>query len=717
MTATALYSNSWHRVSALRPRLRSHIHIQRHTYRGQVWYVMQDQSNGEFHRYTPEANLLISLMDGRRSVQQIWEIACAQLDDDAMPQDEVIRLMSQLHRADVLMTDRAPDVRDLVQRRRRQRAQKIKQYVGNPSALKLPLLDPDRWLSAALPYYRWLFTWVGGLLWLAVVLYGAALGAMHWKALTHNVWDQVFSAGNVLAMALVYPLVKAVHELGHACAVKARGGEVHEIGLMFLLLVPIPYVDASAAAGFADKRWRMLVGAAGILVELFLAALAMIAWTQLEPGLGRSVAYNVIILCGVSTLFMNGNPLLRYDGYYVLSDAIEIPNLGQRANAWLGYLFKRYVLGLAAVEAPRASRGEQWWFVGYALLSFVYRMFIMFLAIFLVAGQFFFFGVLLACWAILNTIVMPLWRLARQLFTDPQIQARRGRSYAITALCVLAAAGLAGAVPMPSSTDTEGVVWVPPSAQVRAPVAGFVRERQAADDALVAAGAPLLALENDELQRRDAMLAAQVDEYQARYVQAHAQNPVQAAITRHQWQSLLTEKRAVDEQVQSQQVRSRHAGRYVSAQPEDMTGRYVQRGELLGYVLTEAETVRVVVPQSSLERIHRSLEGVRVRLVQDAGRVFEARVLREVPSATDELPSMALSLQGGGSIGVDPRKSQEGRAKSAENLFVMDLQLPPDAPLGYVGARVYVKFSHEPRPIALQAYDAVRQMVLRQLKL
>ena len=95
---------------------------------------------------------------------------------------------------------------------------------------------------------------------------------------------------------------------------------------------------------------------------------------------------------------------------------------------------------------------------------------------------------------------------------------------------------------MPSSTDTEGVVWVPPLAQVRAPVAGFVRERQAADDALVAAGA-LLALENDELQRRDAMLAAQVDEYQARYVQAHAQNPVQAAITRHQWQSLLTEKR------------------------------------------------------------------------------------------------------------------------------------------------------------------------------
>ena len=280
------------------------------------------------------------------------------------------------------------------------------------------------------------------------------------------------------------------------------------------------------------------------------------------------------------------------------------------------------MLGLAAVEAPR-SRGEQWWFVGYALLSFVYRMFIMFLAIFLVAGSS--FGVLLACWAILNTIVMPLWRLARQLFTDPQIQARRG-----------------GPMPSPRSACWRRPDWrAPCPCRPRpiprawsgcrrwprcAPVAGFVRERQAADDALVA-GAPLLALENDELQRRDAMLAAQVDEYQARYVQAHAQNPVQAAITRHQWQSLLTEKRAVDEQVQSQQVRSRHAGRYVSAQPEDMTAATSSAASCWA-MLTEAETVRVVVPQSSLERIHRSLEGVRVRLVQDAGREFEARAAR-----------------------------------------------------------------------------------------
>lgn len=175
MSSTALHSQSWHRVSGLCPRLRSHIQIHRHVYRQEVWYVMQDQSNGEFHRYTPEANLLISLMDGRRTVQEIWETVCAQLDDDAMPQDEVIRLLAQLHRADVLMTDRAPDVRELTQRRRRQRLQTIKQYIGNPSALKIPLVDPDRWLEACLPAYRWMFTWVGAIVWLALVGYGLVL--------------------------------------------------------------------------------------------------------------------------------------------------------------------------------------------------------------------------------------------------------------------------------------------------------------------------------------------------------------------------------------------------------------------------------------------------------------------------------------------------------------------------------------------------------------
>jgi len=128
---------------------------------------------------------------------------------------------------------------------------------------------------------------------------------------------------------------------------------------MWLLLVPVPYVDASAAAAFPGKRARMLVSGAGILAEAFIAAVAIIVWSSVEPGVVRAAAYQVLLIAGVSTLLINGNPLLRYDGYYVLADLLEIPNLASRANAYVGTLFRRWVLGLApagdgAVRRPSA---------------------------------------------------------------------------------------------------------------------------------------------------------------------------------------------------------------------------------------------------------------------------------------------------------------------------------------------------------------------------
>jgi len=712
MSQTAMHSSAWHRVSQLRPRLRSHVRIHRHVYRDQVWYVMQDQSNGQYHRYTPEANLIIRLMDGRRTVQEIWEEASDQLADDAMPQDEVIRLMSHLHQADVLQTDRVPDAREMAQRRRKQRMQQIRQYMGNPSALRIPLVDPERFLNGTVSGVRWIFTRWGLALWLLVTGYGLLLGIRHWDEFTRNSWDQIFSLGNLLAIALIYPVVKAIHELGHAYAVKVRGGEVHEIGLMLLFLFPIPYVDASAASAFPEKRWRMLVGGAGILVEVFLAALAMIAWANLDPGPARALAYNVILICGVSTLLMNGNPLLRYDGYYVLADALEIPNLGQRSNAYLGYLFKRYVLMLREAEPQKSTRGERVWFVVYGIASFFYRMFVMFLAIFLVASQFFFVGMALAIWSVYNVFILPLWRLLRHLFTDPHIQAHRRRSWGITTAVVAGLLALAGWVPWPSSTVTEGVVWAPPGARIRAPVDGFVQS-VISGDSRVQTDDLLLTLDNADLDSRWQLLDARSLEVQARYHQALADNPVQAQVWAHQWRNLQQERQVLQSQVQGREVHSPYAGRFVRAMLDDPVGSFVQRGQVLGYVLDGTDIVRVVVPQDSLDRIHQSTEGITVRLAQRPDVSIPAQIVYEMPAATDELPSEALSLHAGGSIGASP--AQHGEAlRALDNLFIMDLALPPDARQLHVGGRVHVKFSHAPVPLARQVYGFLRQKFLRQ---
>ena len=151
-------------------------------------------------------------------------------------------------------------------------------------------------------------------------------------------------------------MVKSLHELGHAFATKVWGGEVHEVGLMLLVFIPVLYVDASASAAFRQKHRRIVVGAAGILVETTLAALAVIVWVYGSPGIGRAIAFNVILIGGVSTLLFNGNPLLRFDGYYIFSDLIEVPNLATRANAYLFYVIQKHLFKIDSVDSPVADR-------------------------------------------------------------------------------------------------------------------------------------------------------------------------------------------------------------------------------------------------------------------------------------------------------------------------------------------------------------------------
>jgi len=306
-----LFSPSWYRVASLRPRMRSHVRIHRHSFRGEIWFVLQDEAAERTHRFSAAAHRVIGLMNGERTVQQIWESASTQLGDAAPTQEDVIRLLGQLHAADALLCDVPPDTMEMFRRFERHERMKWRRRLWTPLALRFPLVDPDRFLQRTQWLVAPLFGWFGALLWLAAVGSAAVLAVSRWTDLTSNIADRVLAPENLFALWLIYPVVKALHELGHAYATKRWGGEVHEIGIMLLVLTPVPYVDASSASGFKDKRQRMVVGAAGIAVELFLGALALFVWVSVEPGIVRTVAYNVMLITGVSTLLFNGNPLLR----------------------------------------------------------------------------------------------------------------------------------------------------------------------------------------------------------------------------------------------------------------------------------------------------------------------------------------------------------------------------------------------------------------------
>jgi putative peptide zinc metalloprotease protein len=504
--AESLFSQNWYRVAALKPRLRAHARVHRHDYRDEVWYVLEDTASGRCHRLSASAYALVGQMDGARTVQQMWDAVQRRDADTAPSQDETIRLLGQLHAADLLIADLAPDSGEIAERHDKQRAQRLRQRLAQPLAVRIPLVDPDAFLARWLWLVRPLFGWLGLLLWAAVVATGGVLAASHWQALTGNLVDRVLSAQSLVLLVVAYPLVKTVHELGHAFAAKRFGGEVHEIGIMLLVLMPVPYVEASSASAFASKHQRMVVGAMGIMVELFLAAVALMLWLEMEPGPARALAFNVMLIGGVSTLFFNGNPLLRFDGYYVLADWLEIPNLATRSQRWLGYLAQKHLFNARDLETPPTAPGERGWLVFYGIASFVYRQFILFAIVLFIAGQFFVIGVILALWAVGMQVLWPLAKGLYFVLANPTLDRRRVRSVLVTAGLATLVVGFVAAVPVPSWTKSEGVVQLPEQARLRAEADGTVATLLAADGSEVTAGQPVIAMTDPYLDLEVAVL-------------------------------------------------------------------------------------------------------------------------------------------------------------------------------------------------------------------
>ncbi|HVB47962.1 MAG TPA: hypothetical protein VNF69_06185 [Burkholderiales bacterium] len=706
-----LLSNTWYRAASLRPRLRSHARLYRHRYRGELWYLLQDPASGRVHRFTPAARLLIAAMDGERSVDDLWALANRRLGEAAPTQDEVLQLLGQLHAADLLQSDVTPDVAELFARSEREEKARRQQSFGNPMALRIPLLDPNAFLERipgiiGLIWSRW-----GGLVWLAVVVPAVLLVPPHWTELTHDFTDRVLAVNNLLALYLAFPVIKALHELGHATATKAGGGEVHDMGIIFLVLLPVPYVEASAATTFRSKYQRAMVGAAGMAAELFVAALAFYTWLMIQPGLARAVLFNVMLIASVSTLIFNGNPLLRYDAYYILSDLIEIPNLAMRSLRYWGYLIERYVLGVSDAETPQASTGEKAWFVCYGIAASAYRVLVTVVIALFIASRFFIVGVLLAAWGVVAMAVLPVARGIRHLAGSPRLRKHRRRAIAVTSGTVAGLLVFLFAIPIPYHSEADGVVWLPEQAMVRARENGFVRAFLATPGSRVMRGEPLVHTYDPKLEAQLRMGEARVAELRAEYDKEFVTDQLKAQIVRERLDAGRAALAVARERAEALIVRAQRNGVFVVPQAADIPGRYYRKGELLGYVIGRVRPLaRVVVPQDAVDMVRLGTDRVRVRLSDRPGVSFDGRIVRQVPAGESYLPSLALATEGGGDIATDPRATKG--PKALERMFQFDVALSNAPPLGLFGERVYVRFDHRKQPLAMQWYRSIRLLFL-----
>ncbi len=709
---SSLLSSSWYRVAALKPQLRAHVEIHRQPIGNELAFLLQDHSLGKFYRFNVNAYEFLGRMDGARTVHDMWEDSVACLGDDAPTQDEIIALLGRLHAFDALQLNVTADCQELFKRAQRNKKKWWKSVLRTPLSVRLPLFDPERLLTFIMPIIGPVFSRIGMAVWLLVVIWAIITAAKQWPELSHGGVDQILDPGNLLLLLFVYPIVKVFHEFGHAITTRKWGGEVHEMGITFLVFVPVPYVDASSMTAIGSKHRRMLVSASGMMVELFLAAIALLIWINIEPGLLRLTAFNVMLVSGVSTLLFNGNPLLRFDAYYILKDAIEIPNLASRSSRYLAYLAQRYLFGVEAANSPVTRNGERGWLFFYGVAAGVFRLFMSCTIVLLIAGQYFVVGILLAIWTLLLLIIVPAIKLVHFVFFDHSLTQHRLRAVAASlgvlgALCVLIFIA-----PFPSATQAQGVLWLPDQAQVQAGTDGVVTELLAKPSEHVQVGQPLLALADPLLQARIAVLNAELGELQVRHRIEDLTDRVKATLIKDQMASKQAELDRERERAKNLVIRSNSDGWFILRDASDLPGHYVHQGDRLGFVLDKGSMmVRVVVPQDRIGFVRETLHGVEVKLAESLQTSIPATLTRGVPAAQQRLPSKVLGTDGGGAIAVDP-DDREG-LKTLQSIFVLDLKLRDEPKEWRIGQRAYVKFDHGYQPLAEQWLRLGRQMFIR----
>lgn len=730
MTDRPTFSPFWHRVRAMKPRLRSHVDITRQHYRGRRWHVVHDPTSNQFYRLNPIAYDFIASLDGQRDVETAWQNSLTKFGDAAPTQNEIIQLISQLYTSNLLSVDSTPETEQLLQRGRDRLKQKaIAQAVGI-MYLRIKIFNPDRLVTTLEPIVRPVLNRVGFAAWCVLVVWALAILWPHWSRLASGL-DTIMSPGNLWLLPLVFICTKAWHEFGHGVICKRFGGQVPEFGTMLLVLLPSPYVDASAAWSFKSKWQRIAVGAGGMMFELFLAALSAFVWVWAQ-NTGRSgelvsqIAYNVMITSGVSTVLFNANPLMRFDGYYMLADLLETPNLYQRSTKQLTHYIQKYVFRLRNLTPPTTQTGERVVLTTYGILAGAYRIFLFISITLFIMGQFFALGLVLAIWTAAAWFIMPVGKLIHWLASAPALSDKRGRAIGWTIGMAAVALIVLGLIPMPDRRFGSGIIESPARTGVFVATDGFVLTAHKKPGERVEKGDPIITMENPDLTESRRALLFQIEQYRVQERAAMRENQAAAAALAAERVSVAMDNlREIDQRVAELVVTSPISGVVVRANPEDLVGAFAKRGQPICEVV-DTDHLRVAATLDQRQGawlFEKNGSGdqnattpapfvVDMRLHSNVSTVISAGRVEVAPAGRLDLPSAALGFRGGGTIETEG-KDESGRVAKRPQFNVRIHASVPEQLVASCspGERVLVRFKLPPRPLLSQWLDRLEKEI------
>ena len=514
------------RSSTSRPvglRYRGDLVTNRQVYQGQAWYVVKDPIGLSYYRFRPEEYALLEMLDGEASLEDLKDNFEARFPPRRITVDEVSRFVSTLHRSGLVIGDRPGQGPQLNERRRQRVWSEWKNWLRSIMCLRFRGIDPDWILNKLNPWFGWLYSPPALMVAVVYIFTALMLVLVNFETFRSKLpeFHQFFASGNWFYLAAALGITKVIHEFGHGLSCKYYGGECHEMGFMLLVFTPCLYCDVSDSWMLPSKWKRMMIGAGGMYIELIIASTATFLWWNSHEGLFNQMCLNVMFVSSVSTLLFNANPLMRFDGYYILSDMLEIPNLRTKSSTSLSRLAKKWCLGVKLQDDPFLPKRHQGLFALYSVASTIY-MWVLMISIFMFVWNAMkpyrmeAIGRMLALFGIYGLIVRPITGIYKFLKVPGRRDEVKSLNITVTAGVVAVIAAAICFIPLPQR------VWCPAELRPRGEETVYVTVDGRLEEILVEAndrvaeGDELARFSNVDLELQIAELEGQESGYRAR---------------------------------------------------------------------------------------------------------------------------------------------------------------------------------------------------------
>lgn len=667
-------------IGEVRITLRDDIQFRPQQYGGESCYVIEDATNSTFFRIGIPEYTLISLFDGRHSIRDAMHEATSLLGREAFTEQDAAAISRWLVESGLAKTYTSAESKRL-HKMSKDKDEQTRRQSTNPIITKIPVFCPERVLDRFTPFLMWLTTPVAFVLWIVALIVAGHQLITHWSTLDFDA-TQVLSPNNWLWLAVTWIVLKFIHETFHALVCRKYSGEVREAGVVLIALAPIFYVDVTSSWRFPSKWQRIFVAAAGMYAEIFIGAIAALVWIHTGPGTINQIAFNVLVLSTITTVLFNANPLMRFDGYYMLSDFVEIPNLAPQGQQYLSYLGKRYYYGIKS-QSPVGTWRDGWFIRLYGVAAMLWRILIT-LCIGIAAAQLF-HGAGLAIVIVAGAlwVLIPLFQNAKFFaFGHDHEQPKRVRCALLTAALIALIWTSCNFSPWPFAVKAPAVIDYQPRGIVRTETAGFVAELFVEPGEMVQTGQLLAVLESAELQAEVRRLQAMLEASQTRVRITSQQGDVNAQQFEHQTRenirSQLVERL---QQLQNLEVRAPMAGKVVSDELDSLQGKYLSEGHELLVIGDEARKEIVLSIAQEDADLFADYTGNEVTVKMRGGK--RERISLPMgsvqPGASTRIEYDAISAAAGGCVAVRPAAtSQDVKWEFIEPRLMGTITLPSD---------------------------------------